>query len=436
MVAWHTPNGSVAVLGGARTAFVKAGTALRQVPLTDLCRVVMREALHRVGWPAARLDEVVLGNVVMPADAANPARVAAMQAGVPAHVPAITLQRNCASGIEAVAYSAMRIHDGHAQVVLAAGGESMSNVPLLLPRETLEPMARLQRAKTLGQKAAAVAALRPRHFRPVAAIVQGLTDPLCGLIMGKTAELLAHEFGISRQDQDALALRSHQRAVQAIQDGAGDEQIVPIYAGRRFEPIMADIGPRSGQTAQALAKLRPIFDKCDGTVTVGNACQVTDGAAALLIADSQVAQAQGLEVLGHVRAYATTGLDPARMGLGPVYAIDQVLRMTGLTLEDIDLFEINEAFAAQVLACLKAMASDQFCRERLGRRSALGTLPTDRLNVGGGAIALGHPVGATGTRLVLNLLHEMRLRGAAKGIASLCVAGGQGAAMLVERHEA
>lgn len=432
MVAWHTKNGSVSILGGARTPFVKAGSALRRVGLTELCRSAMQETLHGVGWPAARLDEVVLGNVVMPADAANPARVAAMQSGVPTHVPAITLQRNCASGLEAVAYAAMRIQDGHAQIVLAAGGESMSNVPLLFPSETLEPMAQLAKARTLGQKLRAAAALRPRHFRPVPGIVLGLTDPLCGMIMGGTAEVLAHEFNVSRDEQDAFALQSHKRAAAAAAEGHFDDQITPFYVGPRYKPVKTDVGPRANQTIQALAKLKPLFDRRDGTVTVGNACQVTDGAVAMLVADSRVAKAQGMKVLGHVRAYATAALDPARMGLGPVYAIDQVLRMTGLALEDIDLFEINEAFAAQVLACVRAMASDRFCREHLGRGHALGEMDMSRLNVDGGAIALGHPVGATGARIVLNLLMAMRRRGVSRGIASLCVAGGQGAAMLLE----
>ena len=434
MVAWRTNNGSVAVLGGVRTPFSKAGTDMRQLALTDLARAVMRETLHRVGWPAGRVDEVVLGNVVMPADAANPARVAAVQAGVPAQVPALTLQRNCASGMEAVAYAASSIHTGQAQIVLAVGAESMSNIPILFPEETLEPMARLAKAKTWSQKLGALAAFRPRHFRPVPAIVQGLTDPLCGLIMGKTAEVLAQEFSITRRDQDEFALESHRRAARAVEQRHGGDHVVTVYVGDHFDPVTADNGPRPNQTMEALARLRPVFDRRDGTVTVGNSCQITDGAAAVLIADEEVARAQGLEVLGHIRAYATTAHDPMRMGLGPVHAIAQVLRMTGLTLGDIELFEINEAFAAQVLACIRAMGSDSFCREQLGHGPALGDLPLERLNVNGGAIALGHPVGATGARIVLDLLMEMRRRDLSLGIASLCVAGGQGTAILLERN--
>jgi acetyl-CoA acetyltransferase family protein len=305
---------------------------------------------------------------------------------------------------------------------------------LLLPAESLEPFSRLSRARSVWQKATAVATLRPRHFRPVAALECGLTDPTCGLIMGKTAEILAHEFGVSRREQDEFALHSHQRAAAAAAVGRFKEETVPVYVGDRFEPVTGDVGPRANQTLEALAKLKPIFDRRDGTVTVGNSCQVTDGAAAALVMDAERATAEGLEPLGYVRAYAYAGLDPARMGLGPVFAIDRLLRATGLQLRDVGLLEINEAFAAQVLACLKAMASRRFAAEHLNRGDPLGEVDPERLNVNGGAIALGHPVGATGARLILTLLMEMRRRDVGLGIAALCVGGGQGAAILLERR--
>jgi acetyl-CoA acetyltransferase family protein len=234
--------------------------------------------------------------------------------------------------------------------------------------------------------------------------------------------------------QDEFALRSHERATAAIGAGRFNDEIVPVYAGDRFEPVTGDVGPRAGQTMQALSKLKPIFDRRDGTVTVGNACQVTDGAAALLAMDAALAKSEGLEPLGYVRAYAYAGLDPSRMGLGPVFAIAQLLEATGLTLSDVGLIEINEAFAAQVLACVKAIGSRSFASEHLNRPDAVGEIDPDRLNVNGGAIALGHPVGATGARLVLTLLMEMRRRDVDLGIASLCVGGGQGAAILLERR--
>ena len=434
MVAWNSTSSDVAVVVGARTPLAKAGTALNEVHVAELARSVMQETLYRAEWSADRLDEVILGNVVMPVDAANLARVAAIYAGIPNRVPGLTLQRNCASGMEAVAEAASRIRGGQARAILAGGAESMSTVPLLLPAETLEPMTRLAKAHNVFQKASAVAHLRPRHFMPVSALEMGLTDPTCDMIMGKTAEVLANEFGLSRREQDEFALRSHQRAAEAEKAGRFDDERMTIYSGGRFTPVTQDVGPRPNQTIEALAKLKPIFDRRDGTVTVGNSCQVTDGAAAMLIADAAIAKSEGLPILGYVRAYAYAGLDPARMGLGPVFAIDQLLRQTGLKLSDIGLFEINEAFAAQVLACLKAMGSAQFAQEHLNRGEAIGEIDPDRLNVNGGAIALGHPVGATGARLVLTMLHEMRRRDVELGIAALCVGGGQGAAILLERR--
>ena len=432
------PSGRAAIVAAVRTPIAKAGTAFRKVHVTDLVRPAFQEALYRAGVRSGQLDEVILGNVCMPADAANPARVAALWAGVPHQVPALTVQRNCASGMEAVAEAAGRIQRG-ARMVLAGGAESMSTIPLLFPQETLTPMAQLLRARTLWQKTSAIASLRPRHFRPIAGLELGLTDPTCGMIMGKTAEVLASEFGISRREQDEFSLRSHQRAAAAMQAGRFQEEICPVHVpagsrGSAFEPVTEDNGPRLNQTIEALAKLKPIFDRRDGTVTVGNSCQISDGAVALVLTDPDYAEAEGLEVLGYVRSYACAGLDPSRMGLGPVYALDRLFRQTGLSLSDIPLLEINEAFASQVLACVKAMASPLFAREHLDRTSPLGEVDMDRLNVNGGAIALGHPVGATGARLVLTLLMEMRRRDLDLGVAALCVGGGQGAAILLERR--
>ena len=435
MVAWNSKPARAAVVAGARTPFAKAGTALRNEHITDLAQRAMQETLYRADFPFERVDEVILGNVVMPADATNPARVAALWAGIPHRAPAITVQRNCASGMEAVAQASDGVRAGRGRAILAGGAESMSTLPLLFPDETLKPMTQMAKAKKVWQKAAAAAAFRPRHFKPVAALEKGLTDPTCDMIMGKTAEILAHEFGVSRKEQDEFALRSHQRAAAAAEAGKFGEEIVPAFAGKRFEPVSEDVGPRAGQTMEALAKLKPIFDRRDGTVTVGNSCQITDGAATLLVADADFAHAEDLDILGYVRAYSYVGLDPARMGLGPVFAIEQLLRQEGMALSDIPIFEINEAFAAQVLACLKAMNSDKFAREHLNRDSALGELDPEKLNVNGGAIALGHPVGATGARLVLTLLLEMRRRNLDLGVAALCVGGGQGAAILLERSQ-
>ena len=433
MVAWNTNEARAAILAGARTPLAKAGTSLKDLHAEELAKVALQETLYRAGWPARRVDEVILGNVVIPADAANIARVAALWAGVPREAPALTVQRNCASGMESINEACLRIRSGMGRAMLAGGAESMSNVPLLFPNETLEPVGNLARAKSPWQKVRAAATLRPRHFRPIAGLEQGLTDPTVNMIMGKTAEVLVQEFGISRAEQDAFALRSHEKAVHAANAGLFDEEIVPVYAGGGFEPVTRDNGPRPNTTLESLGKLRPIFDRRDGSVTVGNSCQITDGAAAVLVADADLAHAEGIDPLGYVKAYAYAALDPSRMGLGPVYAIAQILKQTGISLGELPLIEINEAFAGQVLACLKAMGSDTFCREHLDR-DALGEVDPARLNVKGGAIALGHPVGATGTRLVLTLLLEMRRRNVELGLAALCVGGGQGAAILLQRR--
>ncbi|HEY8668596.1 MAG TPA: thiolase family protein [Tepidisphaeraceae bacterium] len=433
MVAWNS-DADVAIIAGARTPWAKAGTALKDVHVTDLASAAMQETLYRAEVRGDDVDEVILGNVVMPPDAGNPARVAAIWAAIPEEKPAMTVQRNCASGIEAVAEAAGRIRAGQAKCVLAGGAESMSTIPLLFPQESMAPFARLSRAKNAWQKAAAAAALRPRHFAPRSALESGLTDPTCDMIMGKTAELLASEFGIGRAEQDEFALRSHRLAAAAQQAGKPGVEIAPLYVGDGSEPVTEDNGVRANQTSEALAKLKPIFDRRDGTVTVGNSCQITDGAAAMVVMEGERARAEGREVMGYVRGYAYVGLDPARMGLGPVFAIDQLLREAGMGLSDIGLFEINEAFAAQVLACLKAMSSSRFACEHLNRKDAIGEIDLEKLNVNGGSIALGHPVGATGTRLVLTLLAEMKRRDVEWGVAALCVGGGQGAAMLLQRR--
>jgi acetyl-CoA acetyltransferase family protein len=310
----------------------------------------------------------------------------------------------------------------------------MSTIPLLYNQSATDSFIALARARSPWQKAKALAHFRPRNFKPVIGLELGLTDPTCDLIMGKTAEILAHEFSISRQAQDEFALASHQRAVAAHAAGKFDDESFPVYVGEKFIPMLHDNGPRENQSLAALARLKPLFEKHDGTVTAGNSCQVTDGAAALLVMDADTAQTRGLTPLGLIRSWSIAALDPAHMGLGPVHAISALLNQTGLSMHDIDLFEINEAFAAQVLACQKALASDQYARQHLDRSTALGEIDPDRLNVNGGAIALGHPVGATGARLVLTLLLELKRRNLHRGIASLCVGGGQGAAILLETN--
>ena len=423
----------VVVVEGVRTPFVKMGTLLRGVGAVELGRVVVREVVERAEIDPASLDEVIVGNIASPADAANIARVVSLLAKVPRHVPAFTVGRNCASGLEAVVDAAYRIRSGDADLVVAAAVESMSRIPLLVRDDAQAIWTDLARARSAIARARTLLRFRPRHFRPLAALELGLTDPISGLNMGQTAELLAKEFQIPREEQDALALRSHQRAAAAWAQGRMEE-VVPVPIPPAYlEAADRDNGIRENQTSEALAKLRPIFDRKFGTVTAGNSSQVTDGAAALLLASRVRARELGLPVMGTVRSWGFAGCDPARMGLGPVLASPIALRRAGgLSMDRMDLVEINEAFAAQVLACFHGFRSRSLFQETLGT-APVGAPEPERVNVNGGAIALGHPVGATGARLVLTILREMQRRDASLGLVTLCVGGGQGGALVLER---
>ena len=417
----------VLIAGGARTPFVKAGGPARRLTAVDLGVAAVREAVARSGFASTEVDCVIMGNVASPADAANISRVVAVRSGVPESAPAHTVNRNCASGLEAIAQAASLVASGRADVVVAGGVESMSNIPLLFSEEFKDILFGAMRAKTLPAKLAVWSRLRPRHFKPIIGIEAGLTDPLCDLNMGQTAEVLASEFAISREEQDRFALESHRRAVAAA--SALRQEMTPVFPparGGAVTPLHDDVGPRSGQTLEALARLKPYFDKARGTITAGNSSPITDGAVAVVVAR------EAPSPLARIRSWASAGLSPRRMGLGPVHAVPPALAEAGLTLADVDLVEINEAFAAQVIACAAAMASDTFAREELGLTAAVGELHPERTNVNGGAIALGHPVGASGARLVLTLAHEMKRRGAGLGLATLCVGGGQGSAMVLE----
>ena len=423
----------VAIVDGLRTPFGKAGGSLREVQADDLAVQVVKEVLARTGVEPGDLDEVVFGNVAQPAHAANIARIIALKAGVPNHVPCQTVHRNCASGMQAITTGATQILAGRSDLVLAGGTESMSNIPLLVGRQMTDLLGALMRAKTLDKKLKLWMRFRPSFLAPVIGIKLGLTDVVCGLNMGQTAEVLAREFGVTRAEQDEFALVSHQRASKAAADGVLGEEILPMPVPPKYEQVRSsDEGPRAEQSIEALAKLRPFFDRYAGTVTVGNACPVTDGAGAVLLASEERAQAEGWEVLGYLSEWSYAGLEGSRMGLGPVYATAKLLEKTGGTMDEYELVELNEAFAAQVIANERAFASDVFAREHLGRDKAVGEIDREKLNVNGGAIALGHPVGATGTRLVITTLKEMKRRGVGKGLATLCIGGGQGAALSLE----
>ena len=404
------------IVDGVRTPFCKAGSELARLPADELGRIAVDALLTRTGFDPALVDEVIFGCVCQPVDAANVARVIALRAGLPETVPAATVHRNCASGFEALTTAAERLLSGHGSVFIVGGTESMSQVPLLYTEAAARKFAVLNHARRTTAKVAALSAFRPADFTPRNALKIGLTDPVSGLNMGETAEVLAREFGISRERQDEFALRSHERAVAARPRLS--EEICPVYlpGGEAGHPVLRENGPREDESLAMLARLKPVFDRRHGSVTAGNSSQITDGAVALLVMAESRATALGLKPLGRLAEWVFTGCNPARMGLGPVSAIRKLEQAAGRGPREVDLIEINEAFAAQVLAVLQS----------------LGDVPEDRLNVNGGAIALGHPVGASGTRLTLTALKELARRGGQWAIVSACVGGGQGAAVLLE----
>lgn len=421
------------IVDGVRTPFAKMGTTLAGCQADELGRTAVAALLARTGVDPALIDEVVFGCVGNPAEAANVGRVIALRAGVPESVPAITVSRNCASGFEAITQAADKAAAGRGDIFLVGGAESMSNYPLIYNERAVKKFTALSRAKSLGQKLSAFAAFRPvDFFKPKIALMLGLTDPVCGLGMGQTAELLARDWMLTREQQDEFAMNSHRKAEAAR--GKMKDEITPVYPrnGREAAAVEEDNGVRDGQTMEALGKLRAVFDKRGGTVTAGNASQITDGACALLVMTEAGLKRTGLKPLGQLTGFAYAGCEPARMGLGPVYAIAKAEKQTGLGIKDADLIEINEAFAAQVMACCGAAASAEFARKHLGRDTALGEISAAKLNVNGGAIALGHPVGASGARLALTALKELHRTGGKRALVSLCVGGGQGGALWLE----
>ncbi len=422
------------IVAGVRTPYAKMGTALAGHAADELGRIASAEVLARTGYDPAQFDEVIFGCVAQPAESANVGRVIALRAGVPQQVPGITVHRNCASGFEAVTQAAEKLNAGRGDRFLVGGAENMSQVPLIYRESAAKKFGALARSKSTGERMKNMLNFRPGDFSPLIGLQLGLTDPVCGLNMGQTAENVARDFNITRGEQDEFSMRSHHRAVAAREKLR--EEIVPVFLpnAKPGQPtfLQDDNGPREGQSMQALGKLGPVFEKGTGTVTAGNASQITDGAVALLVMGEKALAQSGLQPLGRLVGFAYAGCDPSRMGLGPVFAIQRAEETCGLGLKDADLIEINEAFAAQVIGCQRAAKSAEYCRQNLGRDSALGEIPDEILNVNGGAIALGHPVGSTGARLVLTALKELKRRNARRALVSLCVGGGQGGALWLE----
>lgn len=442
----------VVIIDGIRTPFAKADTKLKAVHPAELGRVALKELIARTNLDVQVVEEVIIGNTGSPSDAVNISRVVALNAGIPQRTPAYTVHRNCASALESISDAYERIKSGTMECLVAGGTESMSQMPLIMSREFVKIFSQLGSARTTGQRLAALGALlkadlqqivemvttgpmQAAPHKPRISIVEGLTDPFVGKNMGETAEILAKEWSITREEQDQYALLSHQKAVAAQKNGNLAQEITPVYLPPKYaEVVKEDIGPRESQSMEALRKLKPIFDRKQGTVTAGNACPITDGAAMLLLMKRSKAEAHGYKPLAKIRSYGFAGLEPERMGLGPAYATPVALKRAGLTMKDIGLVELNEAFAAQVIACMKAFDSDEFAKTKLDLPSKLGAIDPSILNVNGGAIALGHPVGTTGTRLVLTAMKEMRRRNVQFALATLCIGGGQGGAMIIENE--
>ncbi|MBL1321812.1 MAG: acetyl-CoA C-acetyltransferase [Methylophaga sp.] len=422
------PNRKVFIVDGSRTPFLKATGKPGPLSSSDLAVAAARPLLNRQPFSADQLDEVILGCVMPGPDEANIARVVSLRLDCGHDVPAWTVQRNCASGLQALDSAAINISSGRSDLILAGGCEAMSRAPVLLKPEMVAWLSDWQRARDIKAKLIALSKLRPALFVPVIGLLRGLTDHTVGLSMGQTAEILAHRFNIARAQMDEFALESHQKLAQAIADNHLTE-ISPIITskGLVFEQ---DNGLRTDSSLQSLAKLRPVFDR-QGLVSAGNSAQVTDGAAWLLLASEDAVKEYNLPIMGQIIDTQWSGLDPSQMGLGPAHAVPPLLQRHQLTLGDIDYWEINEAFAVQIQACLAAWQDNDYCRNELHLDTALGTIDSERLNVDGGAIALGHPVGATGARLVLHLLNVLHRNNAKTGIATLCIGGGQGGAMLI-----
>jgi acetyl-CoA C-acetyltransferase len=425
-------NEPIYIVDGARTPFLKARNRPGPFAASDLATDAGRALLMRQRFAPTDLDEVILGCASPSPDEVNIGRVVALRMGCGQKVPGWTVMRNCASGMQALDSAIANIRAGRSNLVLAGGVDALSRAPLLFSDAMVHWLSSWYAAKTAGQRAALVARFKPGYLAPVISLMRGLTDPMVGLLMGQTAENLAFRFGIDRKAMDEFSARSHQRVLAAQKAGHFASEVVPLF-DRKGTLYEADDGVREDSTAQNLAKLRPFFDKKYGNVTAGNSSQVTDGAAWLVLASERAVAQHGLEPRGRIVDSEWAGLDPAQMGLGPVHAATPILKRHGLGLDDLDAWEINEAFAAQVIACERAWQDADYCRSELGLPEALGRLPEDKLNVDGGAIALGHPVGASGARIVLHVLNVLQRTGGRRGMAAICIGGGLGGAMLVER---
>lgn len=421
----------VFIVDGSRTPFLKARSGPGPFTPVDLAVQCGRPLLARQPFSPTTFDQVILGCVNVIADEMNPARVAALRLGMGEDMVAFTVQINCGSGMQSIDTAYRYIREGHADMILTGGTEALSQAPLVWPNSGVRWFAGLATAKGVAAKLAAAFKLRPRYLKPIIGLERGLTDPITDLNMGQTAEVVGHLFGITRAQSDAYAAESHRRLAHAQAEGFLKGEVETAFSrdGKFFDH---DDGVRPDSTAETLAKLRPVFERPWGQVTAGNSSQITDGASWVILASDAAVAKHKLTPKAVIVDSNWAALDPAIMGLGPVMSATPLLQRNDLTVKDVETWELNEAFATQVLGCLAAWNDDTFCREILGLDGAAGEIDRDKLNVDGGAISLGHPVGTSGNRIVLHLVNAMKRLGTRRGVATECIGGGLGGAMLIE----
>ena len=421
----------VYIVDGSRTPFIRARGRPGPFTPVDLAVACGRPLLLRQPFAADAFDQVILGCVNVIADEMNPARVAALRLGMGDEMTAFTVQINCGSGMQSIDTAYRYIREGHSDLILAGGTDALSHSPLIFRRSAVDWYARLAGARDFWSRLKAMAGFRPSFLKPVIGLERGLTDPVVELNMGQTAEVLAHVFNISRRDADQYAAESQHRLAHAQKEGSFKGELEASLA-RDGKVYDSDDGVRPDSSVETLAALKPAFERPWGKVTAGNSSQITDGASWVILASEKALHAHKLTPRAVIVDSEWSALDPSIMGLGPVLCATALMRRHSLALGDIGLWELNEAFAAQVLACLAAWQDETFCRKVLGLDGVLGRIDRDKLNVDGGAIGLGHPVGASGNRIVLHLVNAMKRLGVKQGIATECIGGGQGGAMLIE----
>jgi acetyl-CoA C-acetyltransferase len=421
----------VYIIDGSRTPFLKAQGGPGPFTPVDLAVQAGRPLLARQPFAPTAFDQVILGCVNVIADEMNPARVAALRLGMGEDMVAFTMQINCGSGMQSIDTAYRYIQAGQADMILAGGAEALSYAPLVFPQSGVRWFAGLAGARTTLAKLAAFLKVRPSYFKPIIGLERGLTDPITELNMGQTAEVVAHLMGVTREQADAYAVESHKRLAHAQEQGFLKNEIEVAF-DRKGKFYDHDDGVRPDSSVEKLAKLRPVFERPWGQVTPGNSSQITDGACWTILASEDAVAKYGLKPKASIIDSAWAGLDPSVMGFGPVLSSNRLLKRNNLSIQDIETWEINEAFAAQVLACLAAWKDDKFCREILGLDGAAGEIDQAKLNVDGGAISLGHPVGTSGNRIVLHLVNAMKRLGTKRGVATECIGGGLGGAMLIE----